>query len=84
MLGTTIRTEPRLVETYIPIEYPGFCNNYIEEVLLKFSADGGVNWTDSIMTPTGEPDHYSAYISGFPPGTEVIYIITATYFYHKN
>ena len=78
MLGTTISNEPRWVEAYIPIQNPWNCNTYIKEVLLEFSADGGINWTDSVMTATGEPDHYSAYIPGFPAGTEVTYRIKAT------
>jgi Secretion system C-terminal sorting domain len=69
-LGTTLSTEPRLVEA----EVRG--DPAVDQVWLVYSTNGGVSWTEIEMDGT-EP-FYSAYIPGMPPGTEVTYIIKAT------
>ncbi len=70
LLGTTISTEPRLVEAEV-IGDPA-----VDQVWLMYSTNGGTNFTEIEMD--GIEPNYSAYIPGMPPGTEVTYKIIAT------
>ena len=73
-LGTTISTEPRLVEAEITSVVPG--GQGVAEALILYSTNGGLNWIEIEME--GVEPNFSGYIPGMPPGTEVTYKIHAT------
>jgi len=71
-LGTTISTEPRLVEAEVHGVNPG--GGGIDKVWLMYSTNGGLNWIEIEMD--GSEPNYSGYIPGKPAGTEVTYKVS--------
>jgi len=58
-LGTTISTEPRLVEAEITSVVPG--GQGVAEALILYSTNGGLNWIEIEME--GVEPNFSGYIS---------------------
>ena len=74
-LYTTLSTDVRTVEAEISDDNPSGGDFGVASVILKYSLDGGTNWTDVAMSGT-EPN-FSGDIPGQTAGTEIVYYIIA-------